>query len=337
MSLFSRNDIENMLKSSHIGLWKLECEEGKQKRFYANDVMDALLGIDHEVTPEERTEFHLSRVHPDDLELFGKYAEALTKGYAEIIYRYIHPTEGVQFVRCSGRIDTSVKEFVCIKGMHQDITQTIHLENEKVVEQRIHEAESLAQAANQLKDEYIERYLEERRDKFLYLYQSQHDMMTKTLRKDVFLEQAKIYLQEENPQKVAVVFIDIDFFKEVNDALGHVMGDKVIADVASIIRTSVANKDLICRYGGDEFCVLMKEIPKAKLLDKLEFLNSKFQLDYGNERGEQHVTCSMGAVHYDASQGPVDIVKLIECADVCLYKVKGSGRNQFCVSDYVKQ
>jgi len=336
MALFSRKDIDNMLKNSHIGLWRLEIEEGKPVRFYADEVMDALLGVEGNVSPEERAEIHRNRIHADDWDLFWSYSDALVRGYAEIIYRYNHPLMGTQFVRCSGRVDNPIKDYICIKGMHQDITKTIHLESDKVIEQRIREAEAVAQEANLLKDEYIEKYLRERKAKDMYLYQSQHDMMTLTLRKDIFLGQAEAYLQTELPQNVAVIFIDIDNFKDVNDKLGHIMGDKVIEDIAVIIRTSFANKDLICRYGGDEFCVLMKEVSKEKLLDKLQFLHHKFQLDYSKDEADLHITCSIGAVHYNAEQGPTDIVKLIERADFCLYKVKANGRNQFYVTDYMK-
>jgi len=503
MTLFSKKDINKLLQNSHIGLWRIEFEEGKPPRLFADEVMDKLLGVEKEVTPEERCELQRSCIHEDDVETYMDYSNKLAYGRAEIVYRYKHPRLGIRFVRCNGIMDGSVKEYLCINGTHQDITDTIRLEKDKLAEQRLPEenqylkksilamnsleneddgldsleasisleeriainralikpykaiyycdlenwsfielgcrrdyitqalgksgslkdrfedmcnkliapeyvagirefcsldtiierlkdkpwisyqykgrhgwsgatfivvrrdaegnctrligairditdsmetlmaqkralleAKEEADKANSLKDEYIEKFLQESQDKAIYLYKSQHDMMTQLLRKDVFLMEAEAFLQEKKPESIALIFIDIDNFKEVNDTLGHLLGDKVICDVADIIRTSMANKDLICRYGGDEFCVLMKAVTKEKLVDKLQFLHKKYQLDYTKGDNITHVTCSIGAVFYERKQGPVDIIKLIEKADKNLYLGKENGRNQFVCIDY---
>ena len=63
------------LKNVRIGLWRIEVEEGKLPRFYADEVMDELLGITEEITPEERFAFHRRCVHPDDMEMFLEYSD----------------------------------------------------------------------------------------------------------------------------------------------------------------------------------------------------------------------------------------------------------------------
>ena len=65
------------LKNVRIGLWRIEVEEGKLPRFYADEVMDELLGITEEITPEERFAFHRRCVHPDDMEMFLEYSDKL--------------------------------------------------------------------------------------------------------------------------------------------------------------------------------------------------------------------------------------------------------------------
>ena len=135
------------LKNVRIGLWRIEVEEGKLPRFYADEVMDELLGITGEVTPEERFSFHRQCVHPDDMEMFLEYSDKLTETQTEIVYRYIHPISGEMFVRCAGIRDNSVTSCISIIGTHQDISETIRLEKEKEAERR------LAELNNELRQE----------------------------------------------------------------------------------------------------------------------------------------------------------------------------------------
>lgn len=70
---------KEFLKNARIGLWRIEVEEGKTPRFYADEVMDELLGITEKVTPEERFIFHRSWIHPDDMDMFLEYSDKLTE------------------------------------------------------------------------------------------------------------------------------------------------------------------------------------------------------------------------------------------------------------------
>ena len=122
---------KEILRASQMGMWCVEMEEGKPPRFYADEVMDELLGIDRDITPEERFVFHRSRIHPEDMQLFQEYSDKLTEVRTEIVYRYIHPVSGEMFVRCGGARDTSVTEYVAVTGIHQDISETVRIEKEK--------------------------------------------------------------------------------------------------------------------------------------------------------------------------------------------------------------
>lgn len=124
-------NIKEILHASQMGMWCVEMEEGKPPRFYADEVMDELLGIDRDITPEERFVFHRSRIHPEDMQLFQEYSDKFTEARTEIVYRYIHPVSGERFVRCGGARDTSVTEYVAVTGIHQDISETVRIEKEK--------------------------------------------------------------------------------------------------------------------------------------------------------------------------------------------------------------
>lgn len=210
-------------------------------------------------------------------------------------------------------------------------------ENRKMLEQHQKELERLygnLQKAQKDIDDYIEKLLAERQAKEDYYRLSRFDITTEVYRKAVFLDEAKVYLELNKDASAGVIFLDIDNFKMVNDTLGHIAGDDVIIKIANILRTSVANKDIIGRYGGDEFVILMKEITKEKLLDKLNFLHQKTQFSVVNEDKELPVTCCLGAVYCNAAKGNVTIEKLINQADQCLYSAKGAGKNAFQCVDY---
>ena len=111
-------NVERILRVNRVGAWRIEIEDGKSPRFYADAVMDELLGIQGEISPEERFTFHRARVHPDDMQLFLEYSDKLSETKSEIVYRYIHPTFGEMFVRCSGiRVILSILVYTLFSRM----------------------------------------------------------------------------------------------------------------------------------------------------------------------------------------------------------------------------
>ena len=153
-------NIKAILRASRMGMWRVEMEEGKPPRFYADEVMDELLGIDREITPEERFVFHRSRIHPEDVRLFQEYSDKLTEARTEIVYRYIHPVSGERFVRCGGARDTSVTEYVAVTGIHQDISETVRIEKEKEAERRLAELNDSLRKEKRRQDIYYKELLD---------------------------------------------------------------------------------------------------------------------------------------------------------------------------------
>ena len=122
--------------------------------------MDELLGIDREITPEERFVFHRSRIYPEDMRLFQEYSDKLTEARTEIVYRYIHPVSGAMFVRCGGERDTSVTEYVAVTGIHQDISETVRIEKEKEAERRLAELNDSLRKEKLRQDIYYKELLD---------------------------------------------------------------------------------------------------------------------------------------------------------------------------------
>ena len=153
-------NIKEILRASRMGMWRVEMEEGKPPRFYADEVMDELLGIDRDITPEERFVFHRLRIHPEDMQLFQEYSDKLTEARTEIVYRYIHPVSGAMFVRCGGERDTSVTEYVAVTGIHQDISETVRIEKEKEAERRLAELNDSLRKEKRRQDIYYKELLD---------------------------------------------------------------------------------------------------------------------------------------------------------------------------------
>jgi diguanylate cyclase (GGDEF)-like protein len=125
---------------------------------------------------------------------------------------------------------------------------------------------------------------------------------------------------------LALLFIDIDHFKQINDSLGHIVGDAVLIKVAERFSQVLRKEDTLSRLGGDEFTIIIENIDSSEdiriLANKL--LNSLNQAIYIDSH-VFHITCSIGVGLYP--QDCMDSDTLIRYADVAMYKAKNEGRN----------
>jgi diguanylate cyclase (GGDEF)-like protein len=126
---------------------------------------------------------------------------------------------------------------------------------------------------------------------------------------------------------VALVMIDIDHFKHLNDASGHLAGDEVLQQVASILSKELRRVDLIARYGGEEFAIVLPSTTKAEAVavaQKLRALVAALDSPYAAKQPLGRLTISLGVA---ASDDSAEFAKLIDCADSALYASKRGGRN----------
>ena len=128
---------------------------------------------------------------------------------------------------------------------------------------------------------------------------------------------------------LTVIMADIDHFKSVNDAHGHFYGDKVLQTVAAIMDRNLRKTDILARFGGEEFVVLLPEIDKyhgMKVAEKLRRAVEKYPFPKGAPENGNKITLSLGLSSFpeDATSGEV----LLEFADKALYRAKTRGRNR---------
>ncbi|NYS61805.1 diguanylate cyclase [Vreelandella salicampi] len=128
-----------------------------------------------------------------------------------------------------------------------------------------------------------------------------------------------------------LVMIDIDCFKEVNDTHGHLAGDQVIITLARLLKSRLRNSDIIGRYGGEEFVVLLKNIDVSATAELINTLRHDFsRVDY--HAGQQHFRCTFSAgISHFPSQPSTEALRLT--ADKALYRAKHQGRNQVVTYD----
>jgi putative two-component system response regulator len=162
-------------------------------------------------------------------------------------------------------------------------------------------------------------------------HESQTDSMTGLLNKRTFEDKATSQLKDRLAYNCAVIFVDLDHFKDVNDTLGHSIGDDAINDAATNLKILFASTDLVSRFGGDEFCILVWDIPEIKLKDKLAGIVTSMQKAYTNGNQTVDLTTSVGAVY--CTLRDADFKTLLDLADIALYEAKDKGRNQYVLKE----
>jgi two-component system cell cycle response regulator len=137
-----------------------------------------------------------------------------------------------------------------------------------------------------------------------------------------------------NLDPISCLFLDIDFFKVVNDKLGHQVGDKVLCEVANAIKAQLRSNDVLARYGGEEFVVLLSNIDEVMVLEIAErILKTIRSLTVILDGSSISVTVSIGVSTYLPAPSSIpsecDIPSmLVNIADAALYKAKRGGRNR---------
>lgn len=138
-------------------------------------------------------------------------------------------------------------------------------------------------------------------------------------------------------EHLSLLFLDIDFFKNVNDTYGHNSGDNLLKDLAIILRNTCRGFDIISRNGGEEFSVLLLDCSTPHAVQIAERIRRNIEVNEFNisDKISINITVSIGVTTYpDIS---LDIDNLVENADIALYEAKRTGRNKVCTYNFNKQ
>ncbi len=156
-----------------------------------------------------------------------------------------------------------------------------------------------------------------------------------------FMDEAlrkELRLAQDDLSTVGILIADVDFFKRVNDTYGHKAGDMVLQELGKLLKSNVRSADYVCRYGGEEFVVILPGVPMTALERSAEYIRTSFEMaQFQFEDKIIRATISIGAAMYP--QHGASGNEVLEHADHALYHAKRTGRNRVIIysSELVSQ
>ncbi|MBI5207417.1 MAG: diguanylate cyclase [Candidatus Firestonebacteria bacterium] len=176
------------------------------------------------------------------------------------------------------------------------------------------------------------------------------DSLTKLYVKGYFIQRLREEMRSSYRYNYPslILILDIDYFKNVNDSYGHQFGDYILAEVSQIIKNSTRQTDIACRYGGDEFAVILPHTDRKGGIILAERIKDRIHdKEFNSPKGEKiHISISIGisSMAFDKSSSPSKIIRsddffenicyrFISEGDKALYTAKNSGRNKVCESE----
>lgn len=163
-------------------------------------------------------------------------------------------------------------------------------------------------------------------------FQAYHDLLTRLPNRVLFKDRLSvtIFNAMRNDSQFAVMFLDLDRFKVVNDTLGHTLGDRLLQSVAQRLLDCMRSSDTLSRFGGDEFMLLFPEVAN---LEGVEQIAAKFiealKLPFYVKGHEIYIGCSIGIAMFP--EAGEDMETLIQNADIAMYNAKANGRDSYSI------
>jgi diguanylate cyclase (GGDEF)-like protein/PAS domain S-box-containing protein len=277
----------------------------------------------------------LSDVHPDDFKLVEAEYEHFLKTTEECVieYRIIRSNGEIRWIseRNKAQQLKNGKVFQTL-GVIQDITeqkkteQTLLLSRDTLEQQVLERTQELSSSVKQLEEQIEERKKVETELDFLANHDALTGLPSLRLYKDRL--ESSLAVARRSAQMTAVMFLDLDGFKTVNNTMGHEGGDQLLTVMAKRIQKEVCETDTIARIGGDEFIIILSDLSNIpdikKIAVKIIKTISQPVLIY---KTEVAVSASIGIALYPEHGATSD--QLMRAADKAMYEVKKSGKNNF--------
>ena len=285
----NRTHMDSAQKIANFGSWEYI---PSKNRFFASAGMYRLLKT-------KRTELDwekfLSFICVDDKKIFEeKISKAiLNKEKTEMIIRMISKDKKIRYLKTEFEIRERKKQSLKVIGISMDITEEMDAKN---------------------------------RIEFLVF----HDPVTMLLNRRAFLDRVDyvIKLTKRKSARFAIFYLDLDNFKFVNDTFGHSVGDRLLIEIAKILKENLRETDVISRIGGDEFIILVSDIVKKEHIGLIaQKIIKSIAKEYHIKSYNFFVTASLGvSVFPDDSNNKEELIKY---ADAAMYEAKKEGRNKY--------
>lgn len=258
---------------------------------FISDNAETLLGYESKEFMKD-PKFWLDHIHPDDkLRVMDEMPRVFQLGHNTLEYRFKHKSEMYIWVQDGMKLlrddEHNPLEIV---GYLADITQ-----HKKLEQQMLHD--------------------------------SLHDSLTNLPNRTLFFERMNFYMARAKRHKsdlFAVLFIDIDRFKNVNDSLGHMSGDLLLTLITRRLNKSMRPDDMIARLGGDEFAILVSEVKNIEEVEKVsERIHQEMDAPFNLTNNEIYLSASIGIAINDISYDNPE--QLLRDADIAMYQAKAKG------------
>ncbi len=286
---------------AHVYLAIAFPEDGTMQELFQGPGGDRLLGG---AEPDPEMVNWDNAVHPDDRAAYEEFNLALSQGEdREVVYRLIGLDGVTRWVHDRAVARPRPDGTFEVSGIVSDVTERRRLEDR------------LRHSMAELEQARAEAELRANTDDLTGAYNRRH-----------FAQIASASLASA-AERSALLLIDADHFKQINDVYGHAVGDAVLAELAQRLRSSITADDHLARWGGEEFAVLLRDVSSeaelAERAERLRYAVSETPIEHEGIR--ILLTTSVGAVL--APEG-ASLDALVERADACLYTAKYQGRNR---------
>ena len=286
------------IRGANDGLWDWNLEAGT---VYLSPRWKMMLGYGIYETGE-RLEDWFDKVHPDDLD---ELRSALSAHFESDEEHFEHEH---RMVTRGGEIRWMLTRGVAVRN-----------EDGRVI-----------RMAGSLTDVTARKVAEQQ-----LLYDAFHDGLTGLANRALFIDRLGVVLAARRRQaglRFAVLFLDLDRFKNINDSLGHTTGDKLLQDIARRIEKTLRPGDTIARLGGDEFAILLSQVDDlGDAIHVAERIQELISTPVVIRSNEVYVTASIGiALSTTETRGPEDILR---DADIAMYRAKAAGRARYEIFD----
>ena len=228
----------------------------------------------------------------------------------------------VDFAVALARVNVQVERkraSEALAGAYEALNQT----NERLEQRVVERTAQLSEINQQLKNEIANREVSEARSQYLAF----HDALTGLGNRMLFREELQNALKvaQLTNEKLAILFIDLDGFKNVNDTLGHSIGDALLKALSVRMRDNLPENVQIARLGGDEFAVM--QAPSNKPEQAISLANTIVEIVNQPCRIDNHTLLVSASIGIAVSNGEDDTVEnLLKCADLAMYRAKADGR-----------
>ena len=307
MEALSRR-LELAMTTSGVGVWELDLETGAtncDERIL--EMYDFPLKNGSEVSLQAWKEV----LHPDDAARAVRNVEQAIETMSEFEYKYriVRPDGEIRHILTSGRYYLDAGHAPKLLGVDRDITDDVQSASELSQAKELAEQRNVALEAARASMEH----------------NALHDALT-GLPNRRYLDETLAEFSKMNSGG-ALLHIDLDRFKQINDTLGHAAGDAMLVHAAKVLRNNVAQKDFVARVGGDEFVVFVGE---DKSSDDLAAMARRIVAIMSEPVTYMTHECRFGvSVGVVSEKGPlIDTKQMLVNADIALYRAKANGRNR---------